>query len=175
MSFESVYRNHYDFVWRMLRRLGVRERNVEDACQVVFLTAYRRMGEFEGRSSIKTWLCGIALRVASDHRRSACARYERLVEPPLHCSQESYDQLKRLEQREELAKLDSILSQLPAEQLAVLVLSEFEQFSGEEISRLVGAPLGTVRSRLRLARQNFSRILRERRGTTDRVAAGGEP
>lgn len=174
LNFESLYRAHYDFAWRTLRRLGVSERDVEDACQKLFLTAYRRFSEFEGRSSVKTWLCGIALRVASDYRRSASVRRERLSEQVAELPSTGSEQLQRLEQRERLRELDSILNELPLEQRTVLVLFELEQLSGEEIAALVNVPVGTVRSRLRLARRAFSQIIAERRSVT-RVAAGGEP
>lgn len=159
----------------MLRRLGVRERHAEDACQVVFLTAYRRISDFESRSSFRTWLGGIALRVASDHRRSAKIRHERLFESIAEDAPAPHDPHQLLEQRERLEELDLVLSQLPPPQLTVLVLHDFERFSGEEIARMVDAPLGTVRSRLRLARQAFSHILSERRSVNQRIAAGGEP
>lgn len=176
MDFETLYRAHYDFIWRMLRRLGVRERHAEDACQIVFLAAYRRLSEFESRSSYKTWLGGIALRVASDYRRSAQVRRECLLEPIAEDSPgSSRDPHQLLEQRERLEELDCVLSQLPSPQLTVLVLHDFERFSGEEIARMVDAPLGTVRSRLRLARQAFTRILSERRSPNQRMAVGGEP
>ena len=68
---EKIYAEHVAMVWRALRRLGVPETSIEDAVQDVFLVAHRRAGEFEGRSSVKTWLYGIALRVAKDHRRAA--------------------------------------------------------------------------------------------------------
>jgi RNA polymerase sigma-70 factor (ECF subfamily) len=53
----------------MLKRLGLDDAAVDDAAQEVFITAYRRWHEFEGRSSMRTWLLGIAPRTAHDHRR----------------------------------------------------------------------------------------------------------
>src|SRR5262245_25709599 len=70
VSFEALYDEHFDFVWRTVRRLGVPEALVDDAVQEVFLVVHRRLGSFEGRSSLKTWICAIVTRVASDSRRS---------------------------------------------------------------------------------------------------------
>src|SRR4051812_45143312 len=70
-SFDAIYEEHFDFVWRSVGRLGVDAAAVEDAAQDVFVIAHRRLAGFEGRSSVKTWLFGIALRVSRDHRRSA--------------------------------------------------------------------------------------------------------
>ncbi len=173
MDFEQIYRAHYDFVWRTLRRMGVGERDVMDAAQKVFIVAHRRLGTFDGRSSLKTWLCGIALRVASDYRRSASARREVLVaEAPPESSLEA-DQLRRLETQERLAVLDAVLTALPLEQRTVFVLFELEEVSGEEIAELLDVPEGTVRSRLRLARRAFSKIVAARSVQTGRCAAGG--
>ena len=174
MDFEELYRTHHDFVWRTLRRMGVGERDAMDAGQKVFLIAHRRLATFDGRSTVKTWLCGIALRVASDYRRSAVSRREVLVaEAPGDNSHEA-EQLQRLVERERLAILDQVLSEMPVEQRAVFVLFELEEMSGEEIAALLAVPEGTVRSRLRLARRAFSKSVASRQTQSVRIAAGGE-
>jgi RNA polymerase sigma-70 factor (ECF subfamily) len=174
LDFEELYRTHHDFVWRTLRRMGVGERDAMDAAQKVFLIAHRRLSMFDGRSTVKTWLCGIALRVASDYRRSAVSRREVLVaETPCDTSREP-DQLRRLEERERLAILDEVLSEMPVEQRTVFVLFELEELSGEEIASLLAVPEGTVRSRLRLARRAFSKSVSLRQHQAIRFAAGGE-
>ena len=66
---EQIYEAYFGFVWRNLRRLGVPEAATDDAAQDVFLVVFRRYHEFEGRSSVRTWLFGILLRVARDHRK----------------------------------------------------------------------------------------------------------
>jgi len=153
--------------------MGVSERDAMDAGQKVFLVAHRRLAMFDGRSTVKTWLCGIALRVASDYRRSAIVRREVLVgETPSGASREA-DQLRRLEERERVAVLDDVLSEMPMEQRVVFVLFELEEMSGEEIAALLGVPEGTVRSRLRLARRVFSKSVTLRQSQSIRIAAGG--
>ena len=64
-EFRAVYEAHFNFVWCSLRRLGVREADVLDQAQKVFLTAHFKLAEFEGRSQITTWLFGICQRVAA--------------------------------------------------------------------------------------------------------------
>lgn len=175
LTFEEMYRAEFEFVWRTLQRMGIRGSDVQDACQKVFVIAFRRLSEFEGRSSARTWLCGIALRVASDHRRSAPRRREVLADstPMEACCDPS--QLAEVEHRERLLELDAALSELPEEQRAVLVLFELEEMSGDDIARCLGVPEGTVRSRLRLARQAFSRIAASRRESNALRAVGGAP
>jgi RNA polymerase sigma-70 factor, ECF subfamily len=173
LDFEQIYREHYAFVWRTLRRMGVSEGDVKDAGQKVFLIAHRRLPEFEGRSSVKTWLCGIALRVAADHRRSRLSRREVLLDPTLLGESNDAGPLRQLEQREQLAELDASLAQLPVEQRTVLVLFELEEMSGEEIAQLLGVPEGTIRSRLRLARQAFCKLVAARSGASAKLARAG--
>src|SRR4051794_16597314 len=69
-TFEEVYEEHFSFVWRAARRLGAPAAAVDDVVQEVFLVVHRRLPEFAGRSSLKTWLFAIVLRVVRDHRRS---------------------------------------------------------------------------------------------------------
>jgi len=175
LDFEQIYRAHHDFVWRTLRRMGVSERDAMDAGQKVFLIAHRNLPLFQGRSTVKTWLCGIALRVASDYRKSAISRREVLVAETPDGASHAADQLERLEERERLDALDAVLAQLPIDQRTVFVLFEIEQMSGEQIAELLAVPEGTVRSRLRLARRAFSKILENRRAESVPFAAGGSP
>src|SRR3954465_1058519 len=75
-DWSAFYDEHFDFVWRSLRRLGVPEALLDDAAQEVFLVAFRREKEFEGRSSVRTWLFGIAWNRARELLRAARRRPE---------------------------------------------------------------------------------------------------
>src|ERR1700733_765299 len=70
-TFEQVYETYFDFVWRSARRLGALEALVDDVAQEIFVVAFRRLHEFEGRAQLRTWLFGITLGVVRNHRRSA--------------------------------------------------------------------------------------------------------
>jgi len=67
-----------------LLRFGVPEKDVADATQDVFAVVHRKLGAFEGRSEIDTWVHGICRRVAADYRRRACNRHEVLSVEPDH-------------------------------------------------------------------------------------------
>ena len=69
VTFQEMFTDHARFVWRVLRYLGVGESDLDDVCQEVFLVVHRRLADFEGRSSTRTWVYGIALRVAADYRK----------------------------------------------------------------------------------------------------------
>lgn len=165
MDLRAIYDEHVQFVWRSLRRLGVRDADVADAAQEVFLVAFRRMDEFEGRAKMTTWLYRICFRVAADRRRLAHVRRE-----VLHAS-ETLEALAPTSaaQHDDLAVLDALLDSLDLEQRAVFTLFELEGFTGPEVAEIVDAPLATVYSRLRLAREAFevkARRLRAREGRT---------
>ncbi|HVR21061.1 MAG TPA: RNA polymerase sigma factor [Polyangiaceae bacterium] len=157
--FRAIYDAHFDFVWRSLRRLGVREPDVLDLAQKVFLTAHVKLPEFEGRSRVSTWLFGICQRVASDYRRSAVFRREVATDAAeIELFGTSPDDASSgMEARQTAALAEALLSKLPEEQRVVFVLFELEEMSGQDIAELLDVPVGTIRSRLRLARETFSR------------------
>ena len=160
-GFREIYDEHFRFVWRSLHRLGVRDADVPDVVQDVFVVVHKKLGEFEGKSKMTTWLFGICMRVASDHRRSAAVRREVPTESSALEStpDRAGDAAAESEKRQEREILYRLLDELPEDQRAVFVLFEIEGLSGDEIAELVGAPVGTVRSRLRLAREGFRRSL----------------
>jgi RNA polymerase sigma-70 factor (ECF subfamily) len=177
-TFREVYEEHFRFVWRSLRRLGVPESDVADAVQDVFLVVHRRLGDFEGRSKVSTWLYGICLRVARDRKRSAFVRRNASDEASMdERVDERADVGAEAERRQGLAMLEAILDELPIEQRAVFTLFELDGLSGDAIAELCDIPVGTVWSRLRIAREAFQRALARRQAKEQhglaRASAGG--
>ena len=155
-SFEEVYRAYFAYVWRTLRRLGVREADSLDATQEAFLVVYRRLSEFEGRAKLSTWLFRICLNVASDHTRRAHVRREVLEGADFDAlSHPSSRADAGASFREDLARLERGLSNLSLDERAVFVLFELDGATTTEIASSLELPLGTVYSRLRRARQIF--------------------
>lgn len=156
LTIESLYRDHFDFVWRSVKHLGVADAAVDDAVQDTFVVAHRRLADFAGRSSPRTWLFGIALRVARDHRRSRTRR-ERFLEAfghkPTPPTATPFEQTVR---GEASRVLRGFLDTLPEEQRSVFVLAELEQLTAPEISEVLSVNLNTVYSRLRVARAAFN-------------------
>jgi RNA polymerase sigma-70 factor (ECF subfamily) len=158
-SFREVYLAHFDFVWGALRRLGVREQDAQDQAQKVFLVVYMKLHAFENRSTLRTWLFRVCLNAASDYRRSAPIRREVSTEPAELASLSGLqdDAHAETEARRRVTVAESILNKLPEPQRLVFVLFELEEMSGAEIAQLLGVSVGTVRSRLRLGREQFTR------------------
>jgi len=162
----DLVRRFYDFVWRSLRRLGVRDGDADDAAQKVFLIAARKLDaiRFGCESS---YLYQTSIRVASDYRRSKANRTEAEFDEHLDSASPSdtspsIDDLMDL--RRARRTLDAILDSMPMDLRAIFVLHELEQSTMAEIAEMLGLPSGTVASRLRRARKVFLETLERHLG-----------
>lgn len=152
---EQVYALHADFVWRTLQHLGVRNSDLEDLGQEVFVTVHRRLSTFDGRSKLTTWLFGICLHLVQRHRRRAYFRLElSQAEPPERIDPHTPEE--RYAGEEARVRLERLLDKLSPERRATFLLFEVEGVSCEEIAELTGVPVGTVYSRLHLARKQVT-------------------
>jgi RNA polymerase sigma-70 factor (ECF subfamily) len=159
---DGMVRAHLDGLWRFLRRLGLRDDEVDDALQEVIVIAATRLEDIR-RESEQSFLFGTAYRVASGWRRKHARRREvpddelgELPDPSLHPDEMSDRARAR-------ALLDRLLNGMPIELRAVLVLYEIEEHTMAEIAALLDLPAGTVASRLRRARADFeARVERAR-------------
>ncbi len=157
-GFRAVYDAHFDLAWRCLRRLGVRGPDLMDQTQKVFLVVHAKLDGFEGRSPLSTWVFGICRRVASDYRRSAPIRCEVATDPAELDAAPHWQREPPAASKAEFERVaEQILEKLPEPQRIVFVLFELDEMSGEDIATLLDVPVGTVRSRLRLARESFRR------------------
>jgi RNA polymerase sigma-70 factor (ECF subfamily) len=169
-GFFAVYDAYFPYVWRNLRRLGVAEDAADDVAQDVFLVVHRRLGEFEGRSELRTWLYAIMLRTVRDHRRHV--RRKRRPEVgagPLDVAVDPcgtpYDDAERAE---EVERLYSLLGELDEKLRDVFVLSELEELPAPEIAQIAGLNVNTVYGRLRRARRAFQAAVARRRAVEAR-------
>ena len=163
VDFQAVFRAELGFVCNLLLRLGVRQADVEDAAHDVFVAFHRRLDAFDPSRPVRAWLAGIAVRVASDHRRRAHHRRE------VHKEQHDVaDPAPRaddaIEQEELRAQVIAALEHVRDERRPVLVLHDVEGMSAPEIATILGIPLNTVYSRLRLARADLRDALSRAKG-----------
>jgi RNA polymerase sigma-70 factor (ECF subfamily) len=155
----SLVTTHFDFVWRLLRRLGVPEADVDDATQQVFVVAASRLASIpEGNE--RTFVFGTAVRTAATLRRNQRRRQRWVETRPADCASPDGTPDELLERRQALAFLDEVLSGLADDLRVVFVLCELEELNAPEVGALLGIPVGTVASRLRRARQEFGNRVR---------------
>ncbi|MFT3767682.1 MAG: RNA polymerase sigma factor [Minicystis sp.] len=166
-AFDRIFADHAPLVWRALRRLGVRAPDIEDVCQEVFATVHRKLPSFDGRSTLSTWIYGICVRTAWNHRRQMRRRREELTDAPPEQGVEA-PQIQAIEQRDAYALVDEVLDALDDEKRAVFVLYEIEELSMKDVARAVGCMLPTAYARLYAARRQFEAALR-RAGAAGRL------
>jgi RNA polymerase sigma-70 factor (ECF subfamily) len=152
----ALVRQYLPFVWRLVRRLGLSSADADDAAQQVFCVASQRLADI-AEGSERAFLFSTALHVVSKaHRARSRRRDEPDSEIEAHCdsTQPLPDEL--VDQRRARELLDRILDDLPMELKLVFVLYEIEELTMAEIAEGLGIPPGTVASRLRRARKEFS-------------------
>ena len=160
LEVRTIYREHGRFVWLSLQRLGIHPSDLDDVAQDVFMVVHRRLGTFDRRARVSTWLFGICMRVAANYRRRR--RWTREVlsggsddDRPSGLAAAD-DILVRREQRE-LA--ERALNRLEVAKRATFVMFEIESLSCLEIAELMNVPVGTVYSRLHSARRQLEKNL----------------
>jgi RNA polymerase sigma-70 factor, ECF subfamily len=158
--FAELFRAHAPFTWRCLRRLGVAAADSDDVCQEVFVVVHKKLGQYDGRTSLRAWIYGIAVRKASDYRRLARNRHEKLVEAPGEERATSAPGPDRsLEHRRDLERLDRALGELDEDKRNAFVLYEVEGLTLSEVAAALACPLQTLYSRLNAARRHVDRAL----------------
>jgi RNA polymerase sigma-70 factor (ECF subfamily) len=161
-DFHEVYKQHFTYVWHSLRRLGVRDADLEDLCHDVFIAFYRGLEGYDPARPIKPWLFGIAFRVASDHRRRARNRFE--VQQSVEVADRAPGAEDRVAERQARDLVTEALAGLSDDKRVVFILHEIDGQSMPEIAAVIDAPLNTLYSRLRLARAEFTATIHRLKG-----------
>ena len=154
-----LHADHAPFVWATLQRLGVRDADLEDMMQEVFVVVHKRLHTYDPNARATAWLFGIAVRVAAAYRRRAYRRREQTVDPFPDPSCEEGGPEASASAVQARRRLEAILDEMDLEKRAVFVMFEVDELSCDEIASTLGVPLGTIHSRLYAARQAFAKIL----------------
>lgn len=157
-DFDEVYREHFHYVWRTLRRLGVATSDLEDVAHEVFVVVHRRLADFDGHRPIKPWLFGISFRLASQDRRRAHRRFELAIPMDSPSIEPCADDLLESDDRRRMVL--ECLQTLDVDQRAVLILLDIDGESAADVASAMNIPLPTVYSRLRVARSKFAAAVR---------------
>lgn len=152
----------YNLCYRML---GDRDA-AADVAQETFITAFTKIGHFRG-SFFRAWLCRIATNGCYDLLRSRKRRptlslsaHPDSDEQPFDLPDQGESPDEFAQRRELAAAIQECIEQLPRDQRIVVILSDIQGFSYEEIATVTATNLGTVKSRLSRARSRLREILR---------------
>jgi RNA polymerase sigma-70 factor (ECF subfamily) len=149
---------------------GDRE-EAEDIAQETFIRAYKSLDSFRGQSSFSTWIYKIASNLCIDRSRSRARRPQQAysLDEPMDDEESGaaheipdsrYEPAARVERDELAVQVREMVAAMPLKSRQVLVMCDLEGRPYEEASRLLGVPLGTVKSRLFHARSDLARRLR---------------
>ncbi|HXV67934.1 MAG TPA: RNA polymerase sigma factor [Nitrospira sp.] len=180
-TFDSLYREHVDLMYRFANRLCGETEAAKDLVQETFLNAYRGFKDFRGDAQVSTWLYTIASRACLRMRRRRKGEPERELslnefiptsegEFRLQIPVEGLSPEEALQNKELRQALDDAINKLPQKYKMVLVLRDMEGLSAKEVGTIMGLNERAVKSRLHRARLFVRREL-SARGVTESVHA----
>jgi RNA polymerase sigma-70 factor, ECF subfamily len=163
LAMRDLYRAELDYVWNALRRLGIRQSDLEDLAQEVFLRAFRDWDRYDPGRPVRPWLFSITYHVAIDF-----LRLERHVREEMGSLPEIADHGRRPDEHaagsQAKSQLNELLAGLSVDRRALIVMHELFGHTVPEIAEALGVPLNTVYSRLRLARADLAALAQQRFG-----------
>lgn len=170
-AFEELVRLYQNKVYALCTHLAGNHVDAQDLAQEAFIRAYRAMGSFRNEADFGTWLHRITVNVWLNLKRKKNGQPPVSLDEPYRgddggeiqreVATEDGDPLQALEEKEFRGLVRVALGSLSEEHRAVLVLREIEGYSYEEVSRMLGCSLGTVKSRLSRAREAMKRKMTE--------------
>jgi RNA polymerase sigma-70 factor, ECF subfamily len=174
-AFRSAITPLVDVAFRVLRRLGVHDREIDDALQTVLVIADRRFDDLPTQQDLKAYVCAACVNVARDVGRNRARQSARNadVEALERAASAAPDPEEALGRKQALELVQRILETMDEERRAVFVLYELEELTGDEIAEHLGIPVGTVASRLRKARDEFRSAIARVRASQRSLVRGG--
>ena len=161
ISVEALYASELKPVYSFLYRLGARGTDIEDVAHDVFVTAMKRLDSYDRSRPLRPWVLGIAFRTMSEHRRRQASDSTPGDDDALERqADESATAHDRLEAKQAQQLVELALATLPDERRQVFVMHDLEGLIAADIAELIGCPLQTVYSRLRVARTEFTQAVR---------------
>jgi RNA polymerase sigma-70 factor (ECF subfamily) len=173
-AFEEIIRQHQRKVYRVISLL-LKDTDAADALtQECFLRAYQKRHTFRGESKIQTWLLRIAVNLANDHARNRRASFwrrfvrldsadhKRIPSPSVRIASPQASPERMLLAREELKAVWSAMASLSEQQRTIFLLRFGEDMSLQEVARLLGKKVGTVKVHLFRAIRKVREVMREK-------------
>ncbi len=156
-AYGLLVERHQRSVYGIVSRMIAGREDVDDVVQDVFVQAYRSISRFRGDSAFSTWLHSIAVNMTIRHIRKSKIRQSVSIDDPstgfentLESSDaEAPEDAALIEERKALVR--AAVDNLPEKQRTVVVLHYFEDYSCEEIAKILNCSVGTVWSRLHYA------------------------
>lgn len=159
-AFEQLYDRHSKAAYGLAMRILGEPGSAEDVVQDAFLTVWRQAETYgQDRGSVRSWLLAIVHHRAIDYVRRRHEDRQQAIEDltVLPGSSDTWEQARRTVEGEYVR---AALEELPPDQQRSVMLAYFGGYTHDEIARLLGVPLGTVKGRLRIGLQKMRSHLR---------------
>ena len=165
-AFREIYLTYRSQVYKIAARMVLNEADREEVTQDTFLQIFRSLKNFQGISSLSTWIHRVTINVALQHIRRKKSRVSlQLGHPQTEVAEVQLDSSRHKTpeegtlQAEQRAAVERGLARLSPKKRAVLILYDFEGLSAKEVSKIVNASVLTVRTRLFYARRELYQYL----------------
>lgn len=159
VALDAFVRAHYDRLTGLARLVCIDPGEAGDAVQAAFEQAWRRRATLQDLTALRSWLDRIVVREAIRQDRRRRSPLARFFGGPREIPMSIAD--PHAQQHEWMPALRIAYEQLPVEQRTAIALHLHFGYTAAETADLVGAPLETVRSRIRTGRQRLRRLLED--------------
>jgi RNA polymerase sigma-70 factor, ECF subfamily len=159
LEFEAVYAQHFDFIWRSVRGLGVPLGAVDDVTQDIFVIVHRKLDSLASPDALRSWLFGIARRVCKDHRRSATRRGIHVTLDNNRDVDITSDPQQRAAHRQALRVVERFADSLDDERRALFFLAFVEGLPTADVAVTLELNPSTTYSRVRALRAELALLL----------------
>jgi len=159
-ALEELYDRHHGKALAVAYRVLEDRSLAEDVVQEAFLAVWRQPDGFRPeRGNVRSWFYSIVRHRAIDLTRGGAFRRERLSIDEVEVESGAPDPWQQVSANIDQEQIKQAVETLPQEQMEVINLAYFRGHTQQEISEMIGAPLGTVKSRVRLAMQKLRDLL----------------
>lgn len=155
-AFDRLVERYQRDVYRLCYRYVNNHHDANDIAQDVFLKAYRAISKFRGDSAFSTWLYRIAVNTCLNFRSARRPPQEELSE---HLADGATGPADRMQEDERSAQVRAAVTRLPEKQRATLILKIYHDLTHEEVARVLGASVGTVKANLFHALGNLRKLM----------------
>lgn len=159
----DAFQSELDYLFRTLRRLGVRSADLEDQAHEVFLVLDRKWSTYDPSRPLRPYLFGIAFRVVAASRRRNREELGEVAETP----DDGPEPEAAVEAAQARRLVLRALEEIPLERRAVFVMHDIDEMPMRDITASLSIPLFTGYSRLRKARKEFEAAIRAVRDGKD--------
>ena len=157
-AFDEIMVRYERQIYRICYRFVENREDAMDLAQEVFIKAFEHLATFRRESSLKTWLYRIAMNHCINHVKKHSQEFVEVTEYTGSVCSRVQDQLEEREQREQFRRLVKLL---PPKQKAILELRINEQLSYEEIARISGRSISTIKASVFFALEKLRKLVKD--------------